>query len=299
MVMWPRKRSRTRAEGGLQGAGPLESCWHAHRLEGWLVLGRPFPLSAQQLPLQVHAGWAGPFKLVGRPGEVEERAEVFLGSQGGEDSSSLNPEALCQELLGLAATAKQPEQAVEWEPPEASLLAAWLAAAGWEPTIDGADRLSLTLRRPGCEGQLRIERGAGRLRLVLPLGHWPQLEPCGERAIYALAARVNAGIRMARIVWICSGSERRCEAQVDLSGLPVPAPACPWREGLWRRWLPRAAGALELALRQLGLELAVLANPSYRSLAERVAAGCPAQLAGDSSGTPNPAEGRQTLLEKG
>ncbi len=73
-----------------------------------------------------------------------------------------------------------------------------------------------------------------------------------------LARQANSMTRLARIVWTENESSTRCEAVCDLSGLPMS-------EGVgqifFKSMLSMAVSGLELALRQLGLELAVLARP--------------------------------------
>jgi hypothetical protein len=268
-----------RTANGSEVRNSLGSGWQlAHRPEGWLILSRPSPSSPDLHPLARHADWAGPFKLVQSHGEVEQRVEFFLGHRGGEEESTLDDEAaqaaeaLRQELLAFAMSGERRGTVSGWVPPTASALAGWLAQAGRESARDAEENLRLTLKRPGCDGQVRIERGEGRLRFLLPLGHWPGLDPLRAKAMRTLAGLVNANVRLARVAWLTGGAACRCEAQVDLSGLPLPGPDSHVREVLWARSVGVAVRALELVLRQLGLELPVLADDRHGDLAERLTA---------------------------
>ena len=226
----------------------------------------------------MHADWAGPVKLVALQGRTEQRVEFFLGRlNAGMDDPELDPETagvqdmLTEELTAVAMACGKSEPIAGWLPPSASTLAGWFTAAGREIAIDREENLRLVLRRPGCDGQIRIERGEGRLRFILPLGDWTELQPACERAMRAVCDAINAQTRLVRIAWFATDRNRRCEARVDLSGLPLPAPDRPWCETLWTHSIGLAVRALELALRQLGLELPVLADVRYRALAERLA----------------------------
>lgn len=277
-MTWIPQTLRTRVKGGSRRRNNLGSGWQlVHRPEGWLVLSRPFPLPSGAYPLEMHADWTGSVKLVTLHDRSEQRAEFFLGRlDSGADDPQLDPElagaldTLTQELAALPSCGNA-EAVAGWLPPPASTLAGWLTAAGRETVIDREENLRLVLRRSGCDGQVRIERGQGRLRFVLPLGSWSDLEPASLRAMRELASAVNAQIRLARIAWFASDHGGRCEAQVDLSGLPLPAPEQPWYESLWVHSVGLAVRALEIALRQLGLELPVLADARYLDLAERLA----------------------------
>jgi hypothetical protein len=255
-------------------ASGLKKNWHIHGSpEGWLALRGPFGLTAGQDALAVHGDWAGPVKLAERQGEVEQRVEFFLGSQPGTTDSSAFDEEAAQEaehrmaaLLHLAQQLDGRSRLDGWQPPAAETLAGWLADAGHENAIDSDKNLRLTLKRRGCDGQVRVERGDGRLRLILPLGAWPELNELSRVAMRGLLGIANARSRLVRLAWLPEGAGRCCEAQVDLSGLPN-GDGC---DGLWRATLPLAVGALELALRQLGLELPLLADPNNHELAELV-----------------------------
>ena len=102
---------------------------------------------------------------------------------------------------------------------------------------------------------------------------WPALSESAESALRQLACECNSGCRLARIAWFKEESASRCEAQADLSQLPVG----PDWEPFWRDLLPLAAGSLELILRRLGLELDVLADPANRALADRLVRGARAR----------------------
>lgn len=271
---------RPRTRSGSRGRNNPASGWQlVHSSAGWLVFSRPFPLSSDRHYLEAHATWVGPFKLIEYQGRVEQRVEFFLGQRFiGANDPDLDPETaagwerLTEKLTNLATSGEQRESVGEWGPPTTSVLAGWLTATGRESAIDREGNLRLTLKRPGCDGQARLQRREGCLRFVLPLGEWSTLDPICEQAMRVLAGAVNAQTRLVRIAWIDTGPTRRCEAQVDLSGLPLPAPDRPWCEAFWSQSLALAVRGLEIALRQLGLELIVLADTRYRELSERLVA---------------------------
>jgi hypothetical protein len=117
---------------------------------------------------------------------------------------------------------------------------------------------------------VRIERGDGRLGFLLPLGRWKGLNEVAAGAMKRLCRHVNDRSRLVRIAWLAAEAETRCEAQVDLSGLPTAPMPHPHVDMIWREMTRLAIGGLELALRQLGLELAVLADGAHRELAEAI-----------------------------
>jgi hypothetical protein len=247
--------------------------WKLNRtVEGWALWSRPWPDCD---PLAVHAGWHGPVKLVRKQSGIEQRVEVFLGGgMDGMDALGLDEEeagaaeALFEEIVQAGFFGDAAESVAGWQPPAAEALAGWLAEAGYEPAIDREQNLRLTRKRLGCDGQIRLERGDGRLRLCMPLGRWADLVDAVEHAMRSLADEANATSRLVRIAWQREENDRRCEAQVDLTALPVPRAGEPCRQRFWRDMLRMSMAGLELALRRLGLELLLLAEPQNRALVE-------------------------------
>lgn len=240
---------------------------------GWLTMSRPFEVPEERDILEVHSDWAGPVKLTENDGEGEQRFEVFLGRNPEADplldeEAAHEAERLVAEIVDRASAFAGQTMMAGWEPPSAEALAGHLHATGHETAIDKEQNLRLTLKRPGCDGQVRIERSPGRLRFALPLGRWTDLEPVAETAMRLVATDVNRRTRLVRIGWIPEAKASRCEAQVDLGGLPAGTNSNACRDALWREMVRMAVGGLELALRQLGLELPVLADPRHRELAE-------------------------------
>ncbi len=256
------------------------------RSDGWLVGSRPFQLEAGQNRLELHAAWPGPIKLVEVDGAIEQRAEFFLGGDGaGMADFCLDEEAksaidkLLDELLEYVGHVSKVPGALEtcpttdWEPPPADVLAGWLSEAGFEPAIDRDRNLRLTLKRRGCDGQARIERNPGRLRFVLPLGRWENLDPEAGSVMQRLTGLANDRSRLARLAWLNRDNVQSCEAQIDLTGMPGAHSLEPCRQQLWRDMLRLGLAALELMLRQLGIELPVLAEPKNRALIQALALG--------------------------
>ncbi|MBM4070395.1 MAG: hypothetical protein FJ271_15780 [Planctomycetes bacterium] len=250
------------------------ACWRfSRRVDGWLVGTRPYESAAGHDRLAVHGDWNGPVKLVESGGIVEERAEFFSGGQrSGMDSFDEEAagagDRLLQELIELSS---EPTSALdEWQPPAAAVLATWLAEAGHEPAIDKQQNVRLTIKRRGCDGQVRVERRPGRLRLTLPLGRWESLEPEVFQIMHRLTCFTNDRCRLARLAWMRDEKSQSCEAQVDLTGLPGVESLEPCMQQLWRDMLRLGVASLELVLRQLGVELPLLAEPRHRALAHLV-----------------------------
>lgn len=155
------------------------------------------------------------------------------------------------------------------------MIGNWLTEAGHETAIDKKGHLRLTVKRRGCDGQIRIERQEGRLRLALTLGRWSKLEPSAEAAILRLAGEANTRSRLVRIAWLEKEGFHYCQAQVDLTGLPVGSelnsPLAGPRALMWKGMVQAAVDALKLALKRLGLELPALGDPKNKTLAEMVA----------------------------
>ena len=261
-----------RRRNGLWSRNGAKGGWHLERSpQGWLTLRRQVAIHDDREPLSHHADWAGPVKLVVREGEAEaeQRVELFLGNaMTGEDDPILDEEAsrsserLTSSLLERFSALEGQMRFDGWSPPNAERLTGWLQLAGCETAIDKDQNVRFTLKRRGCDGQVRIERSEGRLRFLLGLGRWKNLGETPAKAMKNLASRLNARSRLVRIAWLEDGETTRCEAQVDLSGLPVDGDAGPQLESVWREMTRLAVGGLELALRQLGLELPLLADPA-------------------------------------
>lgn len=257
-----------RRRNGLWSRHGTKGDWRLDRFtQGWLALRRQVPVQAGSDPLALHADWAGPVKLVARDGGVEQRVELFLGNvMTCANDPALDAEAaqamdqLTGDLLNRFSTLEGQTRIDGWTPPAAERLTSWLQLAGCETAIDKDHHVRFTLKRRGCDGQVRIERADGRLRFGLPLGRWKQLSDESVRAMKFQAGRLNAHSRLVRIAWITESEATRCEAQVDLSGVPVEREASPHLETVWREMTRLAVAGLELALRQLGLELPVLAD---------------------------------------
>lgn len=262
--------------------------WRTTRaLSGWLTMCRAFTVPDGKDVLELHADWAGPVKLTENEGETEQRVELFLGRNPEADplldeEAAREADRLIAELIDRAAAFAGQSALEGWQPPTADTLASLLHATGHETAIDKDHNLRLTLKRPGCDGQVRIDRDSGRLRFTLPLGRWTELEPMAERAIRLVAADVNRMIRLVRVAWVAEPKGSRCEAQVDLSGMPTGTGSNACRDAVWREMVRLAVNGLELALRQLGLELPVLADPKNFDLAELLLANMERETASES-----------------
>ena len=145
----------------------------------------------------------------------------------------------------------------------------WLSESGHSAVSDDQNHLRMTLKRQGCPRQVRIIRESGCLRLVMPLGQWEKLVPEARKSLLCLAHHENSMNRLARITWKGKGSRCAIEAQVDLTGLPAGNDLA---ESFFKNMLQLAVASLDLVLRQMGLEVSVLANPENRKLANQVLA---------------------------
>jgi hypothetical protein len=256
-------------------AGPRD--WEVARRGGWLTVSRWGHAGDETDVLTRHGDWAGPVKQIEAPrGGCTQRFDFYVGHDtAGQPHEAVDPEAaaalmqLQSDLVDLALQFDGAPVIDGWTPPAADTLAEWLTRTGREVAIDKEQNLRLTLKRRGCDGQVRVDRAAGRLRFVMPLGRWSDVSRDAERAMRDLACEANARARLVRIVWVADGAARRCDAQVDLSGLPV-AHTDARHDQFWQGMTRMAVAGLELALRQLGLELGVLADPRHRDLVELV-----------------------------
>ncbi len=253
-------------------AMPRAARWQPS-FDGWLSVRRrvdPLPTCAL---LSAHADWSGPLKLERDHDEVSQHWSVAVcsalrlgGSETCDEESAAGEQRL---LLDLAALANDPFQSFAgWEPPAANRLAGWLAEAGRDAQIDDAGNLRLVVKRHACDGQIRVERRTGRLRFVLPFGHWTNISDAARAAVIDLADEANSRTALARVAWIEEPDLCRCEGQVDLTGLPLPTEETPERLEFWRLMTGLAVDGLEILLRRLGLELDVLAEERQHAVRE-------------------------------
>jgi hypothetical protein len=246
---------------------------------GWAVFRRPI---ATDDPLGIHGQWSGPTKLVcgaERAGgqSVEQQFELFVDNLTGREGDprfdqdfSLEHESLVAQLCDLVAVAGKPDQKLaDWEPPEAAFLSRWLGEVGCDAVIDDRQNLRFSLKRKGTTGDVRVMRERGRLRFLMPLGRFEKLDEACEHSMRRLAMLANNRTRLVRIAWRQNDGRHEVEAQVDLTGLPIPK-SNRRVELFWREMIVRSATGLELVLRQLGLELPMLADPANRELIEFV-----------------------------
>jgi hypothetical protein len=266
----------------LFGAGKEKADWSIEiNPSGGLTLRRPWPETEERASLAVHAAWRGPVKLRREGNAVVQQIEMFFGpllseEQGMalDEEEQTRAQAFLAELLNRIPTWIGGVEGVSgWEPPPAQMMSDWLNAAGHEAAIDQEENLRMALKRRGCDGQIRVERATGRLRFTMLLGEWRDLDAETEQAMLALADEANTRSRLVRIAWLENDENaRRCEAQVDLSGLPFDEPLDDAAGTMWKEMVRATVDGLELALRRLGLELNGLAEPANRDLAE--ACGC-------------------------
>ena len=235
---------------------------------GWITRSVPFANLNRREPLAVHGGWFGPHKLVQTGRGCARVSEVFVDRHAERGASCTGEEPYgCEQLVErlvqgpLAAREELPLD--NWQPPKAEDLSNHLRVIGYEPAVDEQEKLRLTLKNRGCDGDVRVRRATGQLRLTMRIGQWSNLDAMREQAMLQLARRHNDRVRLVRIAWDVEGSARRCDAQVDLSGLPCD-PEYTW---FWSSVLRMAIGGLELTLHQMGKELDVLAAPQHERIA--------------------------------
>lgn len=255
---------------GAAGYGGSESAavWGPN---GWLTCAISYLDSGGQDPLVCHADFLGPVKLIGDGGNIRRLTEVFVsrelfGDQIFDGESKEECDSLLTELDATVFADQSPGEQQPWRPPEAERLVAWLRAGGFQPAVDDDGNLRLTLKARGCDGQVRVCRDDQRLRMTMRLGSWGNLDVEREQAMLRLARQANDRGRLARIAWIVEGNSRRCDAQVDLTGLPIGGPA----ERIWSDMLCMSMHGLGLALRRLGMELDALADPKNGAVAAQL-----------------------------
>ncbi len=244
--------------------------------QGWTT----FETVARQVTpseaLGVHDAWRGPTKLVhGRDG-LRQRVELSLpasqsiGGRGLLDESQARREEAIRRaaIRGVGHILSRPEEPRLKNRVSAGMVRDWVVAEGYAVAADEQGGLRLAITYNGFDGQTRIDCGESQWRLTMSLGSWPSLPPAVEAAMLSLAAEVNAQTRLARVVWLEDGTKRRCETQVDLTGVPWVGESDPFFEQAARHMLQLALAGLALAARRLGRELAALAEPGNRELAE-------------------------------
>lgn len=249
--------------------------WTQEERGGWITYRRKCTLKNQQHPLAYHADWAGPVKLVDSPHSgLQVRYDFYLDQTPGHEGDPTLDTDLAHENEELQnAFAAQVEAFAEqshiddWSPPPLESVIGWLRQSGYEPTEDEDHHLRLSIRRRGATGQVKLVREPGRLRLSMPLGRWGDLPAENRGAMQKLASLANARCRLARIVWESQDAVHACEARVDLSGLPYTAQQSRRMENFWQTMTSLSMTALDLAVTQLAMELAVLAEDREQELA--------------------------------
>jgi hypothetical protein len=153
-------------------------------------------------------------------------------------------------------------------PPPVDELLRRLADLGHEAAVDEHGDLRTSLKRRGCDLQVKAAVGRGRLRFSMHLGRFAKLSPAATAAMLSLVQQANDHTRLARLIWKLEDQALRVGAQVDLTGLPAELgrPAC---AALWDSTIAMTMASLELVLRRLGLELQILADPAQQQLAEQ------------------------------
>ena len=228
--------------------------------------------------LRMHDAWLGPTKLVHGPEGVRERIEFSLPADESSDLNCLSLldqwEALPQKALRRAIfrtaremLANRANVNLRNRIPVAAIRA-WVQSEGYLTATDEQGDLRLAITYGGFDGQTRINCGPERLRMSMTLGNWTDLPAVVEAAMWRLAAEANACTRLVRIAWLGDGGQRRCEGQVDLTGVPWVGDDNPCFEPTARHMLQMALAGLEAAARRLGRELTALADPANYELAE-------------------------------
>ncbi len=136
-----------------------------------------------------------------------QRIDIFFGSLLSEERAMAMDEEerermqdfLAELMNCVPAWVEGVDEVAGWEPPPAKMLCDWVNAAGHDAAIDEEENLRLALKRRGCDGQIRVERAAGRLRFTMLLGEWRELDEPVEAAMFSLADEANARSRLVRI----------------------------------------------------------------------------------------------------
>lgn len=263
-----KKKSATKREAGFVPVNDSARSMPTWGPDGWLAQLTSFKLGRNE-QLAEHADWRGPTKLVRHGGAaVRQLTEVFMSRETFDnnmfdDTAENEQQVLMQSLSDTVfARSQQP-----WKCPSVEEISQWLVDAGYSPSTDESRNLRLTLKSRGCDGQIRIRCDDECLRLTMRIGSWRELESTAKRAMLQVAREANDRGRLARIAWIADEAGQRCEAQVDLTGLPTDKLAMK----MWPDMMRMSVASLELCLRRLGMELDVLAEPKNVALAEELA----------------------------
>lgn len=239
----------------------------------WLTGSRPYAPPQGQEPLALHTDWLGPVRLVSQGKGWRQMCEIpFLPDAFGD--AALDPgvsrqlDSLLDELLAGPLSGDVGMVSDGWASPSAETITRWLSELGHDAAIDEEENVRLTLKCRGNDGQVQIRRDRSRLRLIMRLGQWNDLSSPARQAMIRLAGEANSRGRLVRLAWIDSDNQSRCEAQVDLSGIP----AGEGRNAFWSDVLSASVRGLQLTLRRLGLELGVLADPKNQQVVDRLLA---------------------------
>jgi hypothetical protein len=266
-----RNHAKSIARENGPGAGGRPRLIDQWAQSGWLAHATAYSMTPGQNPLAHHANWFGPVKLIGSGPTVQRMTEVFLshellGDQVFAAESKEQFESLLAALSDGVFANRSAAKKRHWRAPATQQLVDWLAAGGFPAAVGDEGDLRLTLKARGCDGQVLGRCDHGRLRFSMRLGAWSSLDAECEKAMLYLARQANDCGRLARIAGAVDQDARRCEAQVDLTGLPTDGPA----KLIWPDMLCMSIHALELALRRLGMELDVLADPANRDIATQL-----------------------------
>jgi hypothetical protein len=235
---------------------------------GWAMLLKCRPFPNENHPLVEHFDLPGPVKFVQGDPRPVSRTEVHIPTKlkGANDWDYRNESADLIRDLEQGVFSPRRRKFDNWEPPQLEQVTDWLRELGHEVKVDPSTDLRLSIPSRGSNGRVRFNQRRGLFRLTLVLGEWEALDPVAESAMLSLAQVANDQCHLVRIGWDVVESQRRCEVQADLTGLPVQ----PKYGVFWRENLRLALAGIELAQRRLGLELDVLSHPDNRALAARL-----------------------------
>jgi len=236
----------------------------------------PWRRSDERDGLHEHTEWSGPARYDSNGAAVARLDLPFAATEPVDAGAWDQAVGICDEKEFLPRLLAQLPEWLEgratpgWEPPEAAQLADWLGHAGHTTAIDEAGSLRAVLKRKGCDGQVLIERKPERLRLTMRIGAWKAVEPNALAAMRELTCAANHRTRLVRLAWL-PGTEAdhvRCEAQLDLTGLPLPDDEDSSGDAFWSAILSAGIDGLQLHLDRLALELEALADPRNRDVVE-------------------------------
>lgn len=255
----------------LDQGGALPVCveWRS----GWLTATAEAGTSPVSESLALHADWSGPAKfdvngaMLRRLELPLDRWETATDDDGDLELAEPGSSQFDSDLVSRLPGWMHGEAPADWEPPTAEVLSAWLTAEGHTVAIDEAGSLRTVLQRKGCDGQVKLERRTGRLRLVLRLGAWRTGSSTSTAAMQRLALIANHHTRLVRITWTSDGETARCDGVVDLTGFPTPGESDSVSVAAWQSLLAAALDGLQLTLDRLGLELDALADEQNADVA--------------------------------